>query len=612
MNLTSIQDERKKLERAGTTHWFHWLIVGLSLSLTVFAWWYSNRQLQEKVEAQFDREAEQVIDLVRERMQRYEDALWAGTATINAAGNEVDFPTWQNYAERLSLLEKYPGINGLGVIHAVDRNNLDDYLKAQRAIRPGYHVHPAHDGDELFPITYVVPAADNSAAVGLDMAHESNRLSATLSARDSGKARITGPITLVQDAGKTPGFLFFAPVYSSRDINTAEKRRQTFHSLVYAPFVVKKLAQGVLDKEKRHVGLRITDGDSVLYDEHTASETDFDPNPLFKRQVSVNMYGRSWTFDIWSAKSFREKASSSEPLQILFGGLMIDGLLVLLFVSISRASRQALASANAMTRELEKQTEELEQQTKELARSNAELEQFAYIASHDLQQPLRAVASCCQILESDFGDQIDEDGKVWLQRAADGAERMKQLVKDLLAFSRIGADAYKPAIVQTQQSAQQALQQISMDIEERQAKISVGALPPVLGDEGQLVQVFQNLIGNAIKYCERQPEIDISACIRNGECEFQIRDNGIGMNPTYRDRIFVIFQRLHGKDEYSGTGIGLAICKKIVERLQGRIWVNSAVGQGSTFFFTLPAAPNTSSTVVSPNESSEETVSAAP
>ena len=231
----------------------------------------------------------------------------------------------------------------------------------------------------------------------------------------------------------------------------------------------------------------------------------------------------------------------------------------------------------------------LAQQTKELARSNTELAQFAYVASHDLQEPLRAVHSHCQLLRKKLEDKLDESTRTCLTFAVDGAERMQRLINDMLNYSRVGTRGKPFESVDINEIVNETLANLAVAIEESGAKVQVEKLPTVVADRRQMPQLFQNLIGNAIKYRgEKAPEIHVSANQLNGEWEFSVRDNGIGIAPEYFDRVFIIFKRLHTRDEYSGTGIGLAICKKIVERHGGRIWVESETNQGSDFRFTLP------------------------
>lgn len=232
----------------------------------------------------------------------------------------------------------------------------------------------------------------------------------------------------------------------------------------------------------------------------------------------------------------------------------------------------------------------LQKLNQDLERSNAELERFAYIASHDLQEPLNLVASYVQLLEMRYGAEFDEDGKDFINFAVEGVTHMQTLIDDLLAYSRIGTRAQKFAHVETQAALDRVLKQLRPRIEQSQAVITADALPTVWGDGTQLLQLFQNLIGNALKFCqEGQPQIQIQVQAQGEQWQFSIQDNGIGIDPQFQERIFLIFQRLHTRDEYPGTGIGLAICKKIVAHHGGEIWVESELGQGTTMHFTLSA-----------------------
>jgi len=224
----------------------------------------------------------------------------------------------------------------------------------------------------------------------------------------------------------------------------------------------------------------------------------------------------------------------------------------------------------------------------ELKRSNAELEQFAYVASHDLQEPLRMVASYTQLLGRRYDAKFDADGREFMSYIVDGATRMKQLIEDLLAYSRVGTKGQDFRPVAVEAALRKALFNLRVSIEEAGAVVTYDPLPTVAGDEAQVVQLLQNLIGNALKFRSASvPRIHVGVSEMNSEYQIEVRDNGIGIEPQYYERIFMVFQRLHNKGEYPGTGIGLAICKKVVERHGGRIWVESRPGEGSSFYFTL-------------------------
>jgi PAS domain S-box-containing protein len=225
----------------------------------------------------------------------------------------------------------------------------------------------------------------------------------------------------------------------------------------------------------------------------------------------------------------------------------------------------------------------------ELKRSNSELEQFAYVASHDLQEPLRMVSSYTQLVMKRYGERLDGDAREFMAYVVDGAARMKQLIEDLLAYSRVGTKGKEFKPVPLENALKRAITNLRAAIEESGAEITHDALPTVDADEVQLAQLFQNLMGNALKFRgAEKPHLRISCSEKDNEFEIRVQDNGIGIEPQYFERIFMLFQRLHTKGDYPGTGIGLAICKKVVERHGGRIWVESEPGRGSSFNFTLP------------------------
>lgn len=233
----------------------------------------------------------------------------------------------------------------------------------------------------------------------------------------------------------------------------------------------------------------------------------------------------------------------------------------------------------------------LESHAAELERSNIELEQFAYVASHDLQEPLRMITSYSQLLERRYRDKLDGDALEFIDYVVDGAKRMQELINDLLSFSRVGTRGRELEPTNMETVYNRVLSNLQLTIEEQRAEVSHDPLPTVMADGLQLVQLLQNLIGNAIKFHgDAAPIVHLGVELQGQEALFCVRDEGIGFEPQYAERIFQVFQRLHGKGKYPGTGIGLAICKKIVERHGGRIWVESEPGKGAKFYFTLPLA----------------------
>ena len=261
-------------------------------------------------------------------------------------------------------------------------------------------------------------------------------------------------------------------------------------------------------------------------------------------------------------------------------------------ISTRRAVEKALQEQNLVLQQeisnRQRAESALLKSNQELARSNAELEQFAYVASHDLQAPLATIASYAQLLEKRYKDQLDSKASKFIDNIVHGCTRMQTLIDDLLEYSRVGRSRKPFQLTDCNHAVEQALANLQGAIRETQAVVTYSELPAVMGDISQLVQLFQNLVGNSIKYRhDAPPVVHITACKQEKDWLFSVSDNGIGIATQHQARIFQIFQRLHTQKEYSGTGIGLAICQKIVERHGGYIWVESKPDRGSTFYFTV-------------------------
>lgn len=264
------------------------------------------------------------------------------------------------------------------------------------------------------------------------------------------------------------------------------------------------------------------------------------------------------------------------------------------FDEMAAALEQQVADLRKAEEDLKELNEDLEKRvidrTLELKRSNEDLEQFAYVASHDLQEPLRMITNYLQLLRQRYKEQLDTNAHDFIGFALDGSKRMNQLIHDLLSYSRVGTHGKELVVTECGQALADALANLTVAIEESKAEITHDTLPSVVGDEVQLTQLFQNLIGNAVKFRgDVPPKIHVGVQRKGADWEFTVRDNGIGIAEQDFQRIFIVFQRLHSREKYPGTGIGLSVCKKIVERHGGRIWVESKVGRGTTFHFTIPA-----------------------
>ena len=324
---------------------------------------------------------------------------------------------------------------------------------------------------------------------------------------------------------------------------------------------------------------------------------------LISREIPDNSVNSSPSTDLWGLLIAHEcsKIRQWQSLEIDF----LQKLATQVAIAIKQAmlfeqlqqTNQELAESKAdlkikvreRTRELEIVNRQLLKLNQELTCSNLELEQFAYIVSHDLREPLRMVTSFSQLLQQKYASHLDAEADQIIGFAVDGAIRMEELINDLLAYSRVGNSGKTLELVDTEAVLDQALSNLHLAIQETNVQIIREPLPAVVGDTTQLIQLWQNLIANGIKYrTAESPRIEIGATAELDQYLFWVKDNGIGIDPQYSDRIFQIFQRLHTRKEYPGTGTGLAICHKIIERHGGKIWVESELGQGATFYFTLP------------------------
>jgi signal transduction histidine kinase len=274
---------------------------------------------------------------------------------------------------------------------------------------------------------------------------------------------------------------------------------------------------------------------------------------------------------------FEHQVEPGGPAEMRAVGLDVDRMRERILAELS-----ALQAAHA----------NLEARTEDLQRSNSELEQFAYVASHDLQEPLRKVASFCQLLQRRYAGRLDAKADEYIEHAVDGAKRMQALINDLLAFSRVGRTAQRREPASCAMLLAQAWSNLAPEVRRTHATLEVGDLPVVLGEATLLTAAFQNLINNALKFrADEPPRVSVSVRRDGDDWLFSFSDNGIGIEPEYADRIFVIFQRLHDKATYPGTGIGLAMVKKIIEYHGGRIWLDTTVTTGARFWFTLPVLP---------------------
>ncbi len=586
----TTEEQRNKLIDAGKMQFIHWFIVLLSIILTFTAWYYAKSQLHQKLEAKFQRNAEQTVSLVKERMQLYESALWGAVAYIDATDAEITYSKWLAYSNSLKIDLSYPGVNGIGIIYHLAPQQIEGYLEKQRIERPDYKIHPVHQKSEYWPITYVEPAESNQKAVGLDMAFEENRYTSIIKARDTGLAQLTAPITLVQDAKKTPGFLFYAPFYKGGSKpDTVQARKSEIIGVSYAPFIMKNLMRGTLAEQNRHVSIKITDEGSLLFNDDLFKGRDLDP--LFTKEVAVDFYGRKWLFSIQSNLSFREESSAGQSKYILIGGLFIDALLFGLFLFLTRANRQALSYADQITAVLHEKTQHLEKSNTALAQSNKDLEQLkyeevaSYVASHDLKSPLHAIEQLARWIYEDCYQTLPDNSKKHLDLLLQRAERMMKLLNDLQQYSRISNTRYENELIN--------LKEVGLDIFALLANSENFTF--IVPDVDVCIPrtpceiVIRNLMSNAIKHHDKAKGQIILSYEKNDQYHvISVEDDGPGIPQEFHETVMKMFQTLKSRDKVEGSGMGLAMIKRIVDHYRGKIVIDSNGIRGTKIVITWP------------------------
>ncbi|MCS5597635.1 MAG: CHASE domain-containing protein [Alphaproteobacteria bacterium] len=582
-SIEKLNNENKDLQKNAGLHWYHWLIIIASTCLTLYASHITKQQSENNAFSIFQDQAQKVIEQVEERMGKYEMALHSGVAIIKANNNSTNYSDWKKYSTNFKIEEKYPGINGIGVIYNVPKDKLSEYLLKEREQRPDYKIHPQHDEDEYWPITYVEPEETNLKAIGLDMAHETNRYNAIKKARDTATPQVTGPITLVQDKQKTPGFLFYIPFYTSSDIPPSlEERRDKIIGAVYAPFIFDKLIKGTLREDARSVSIKISDDDVMLYSEIE----NFMSQPKFSTREVVEIYGRKWTFDIVTNNKFDVYTNSKKPYIVLLIGLFIEALLITIFIVLARSNKKAVAFANKMTESYRKKTILLET-------ANEELEEFAYRTSHDLRSPILSTQSLIEMITEELDDFKNKEEVIrkCLSHAATSLEKLSTLIDDILNITKATYADDETTKINIANEINQTL--LSINNLDGYSRISIQNNVPddlnITTKANAFRAVINNLISNAVKYQDEAKEssyLKIYYTQTKESLLLHFEDNGLGIPKDQQEKIFQMFKRFHPKQSF-GSGLGLYIVQKSCRRMNAEISYHDT-GQGSLFTLELP------------------------
>tara|TARA_Y100000780_G_scaffold230853_1_gene254063 strand:- start:46129 stop:47874 length:1746 start_codon:yes stop_codon:yes gene_type:complete len=561
----------------------HWTGVLASLALTLVAWRISASQYEARVEARFNQQADLIVSLIQERLHSYADGLWAGVAFYYGNNAQISYEEWKTFSGSMNLPKKYPGINGIGVIFYVPPNELDKFLAKQRKNRPDFAIH--HSNDTIYyPITYIEPQKGNEEAVGLDISFEKNRLKAAEKARDTGNAQMTGPIILVQDEKQAPGFLFYAPFYDNKQLNSAKKPRGNFKGMVYAPFIVEKLVYGVLAPKERLVNVSVSDDDVLLYSEHLNGS-----KPLFSKKISKSIYGREWTFDIRTNERFKKAFSSAQSNYILISGIIIDLLLIILFFNLSRSQERAVRLAEKMTEEAK-----LHRQSAEQASKLAALGEMAAGIAHEINNPLSVILGYSALLKEleDSNRLLDhpQEVKTATTKIESSVKRITNIINGLRQFSRKesgedkNVEKLNAIIKETVEFAKEGFKVKTTEI-----VLNLDKEARVLCNKVQISQVLINLLNNAQLEASKSEEKEIKVTTRLDRSSHTVRvsisNSGSLIPEEIHDKIFQPF--FTTKKAGEGTGIGLSISKNLIEAHGGQLYLD-ANQPITTFVIELP------------------------
>ena len=617
--------------------WFPLAVLLVGIALTLLATYYAARTIQLRTRAQFERSAMRARASILARFDVYETLLH-GTAGFVAIENEITRDRFRSYVERLDIFQNsYPGIQGIGFAPRVagpDKERLTASMSEQG--EQHFHIWPESDHADFYPVVYVEPEVPrNEAGIGYDMFSEPVRREAMEHARDTGDTAASGKVAMIDGSQSSQtGFLIYCPIYQGGTIpETIEGKRARLQGFAFGVFRARDLFGSLFGDEALGTELEIFDGTNtdeanLLFRFGKIRPSSLPFRKSFEETIPLNVSGRTWTTRFFA----QPELEGSWAVLLLLGS---GTLLSLAMFYLTRAEGRALRAAEQAAAQLQiselalRESEErlrryatelehrVAERTANLAQSIQSLEGVLYHVAHDLRAPLRGMASFTSILLEEYGPRLDERGRDYAERISNAAQRMDRLVQDLLAYGRLTHTAVPLSNVSLEAEMTAVLNRFSEEIEAREATVEVcSPLPPVKANVAVLNQVISNLLSNSLKFVPSGthprlriraeettsrmesavaksngvPSLDVRLSALDGKfVRLWIEDNGIGIPPEYHERIFRMFERLHGVGEYPGTGIGLAIVHKGVERMGGRVGVESSMGTGCRFWVELPA-----------------------
>ena len=574
-------------------------VLLLSLVLTGLAWYYVRATVEEQNNVRFDETVQATKAAVDRRTDAYLDALFGGRGVF-LASNTVEREEWESYVNGIETKTRLEGLQALGFARYVSPDKREDFeQEAREEGRPRMRPDLDSGGERsaYFPLTLVAPLdRANLNMINHDYYTDPAHKMAMDKARDSGFPRATKLVYVLTepranssaDLALGPGFAVYLPVYEeAKPTGTRAERRRALTGFVVGYFRRDRLFDDVFGSGfDPAIDFEVYDGadagsSTLLYDDdgvQHAGDKGFDP--LFSRQEKSEVAGRRWSLYFATLPDFEKSAESNLPAFVLASGIGIS--LLLFSISWLLVRSRTLA---------EDASKDLEDANRELEGANRELEAFSYSVSHDLRAPLRTIDGFSQILQEDYETALEEEGLDYLGRVRAASAHMAMLIDDLLDLSRVSRRPLRREPVDLASLATEIIEVLRAAEPERNVAFVAGRDIKAYGDVSLLKVALENLLGNAWKFTEREEEARIEFGVDRkpgslGPIYF-VRDNGAGFDQAYSDKLFGAFQRLHGQDEFEGTGIGLATVARIIHRHGGRVWADGEVGEGATFYFTL-------------------------
>jgi signal transduction histidine kinase len=578
-----------------------YVVLLLSLVLTGLAWYYVRGTVEEQNHVRFDETVQATRAAVDRRTDAYLDALF-GARGVFLASNAVEREEWESYVRGIEIKTRLQGLQALGFARYVKPEERGAFVQnvrqeGQQEMRPD--LDPGGERSAYFPLTLVAPLAQaNLNMINHDYYTDPAHRVAMDRARDSGTPRATRMIYVMTeppegssaDLALGSGFAVYLPVYDeAKPVDSTAERRRALKGFVVGYFRRDGLFDDVFGSGfDPAIDFEVYDGadpgsSTLLYDEdgvQRAGEEKY--HPLFSRQDRSEVAGRRWSLYFATLPGFNKGAESALPAFVLASGI---GASLLLFGISWMLVRSRILAEDA--------SKDLEDANRELEGANRELEAFSYSVSHDLRAPLRTIDGFSQILQEDYENVLDGEGLDYLGRVRAASGHMATLIDDLLDLSRVSRRPLRRESVDLTRLATGIIEDLRAAQPDRNVQFVAGEDIKAYGDVSLLKVALENLLGNAWKFTERKEEARIEfGADRRPRPGFLapvyfVRDNGAGFDQAYSDKLFGAFQRLHGQDEFEGTGIGLATVARIIHRHGGRVWADSEVGEGATFYFTL-------------------------